>query len=135
MTTVAASFSSFQRRVSRAGSAGKVNVQRNGFVEAISTGTGLLAIHRSLQRIVSAGTVKQYRTPASLTSDYSQPILYGFFDYLDQEDSPVGEDISFCRRFRASKGRIYVLVTDEIVHVGNIRVPGVYLNKLKRGAI
>jgi hypothetical protein len=44
--------------------------------------------------------------------------MYGFFDRMPGDGSYVGEDVSFCRRWRFLGGEVFGLFGAEIGHVG-----------------
>jgi hypothetical protein len=62
-------------------------------------------------------------------------VLQCFESLVDQRGIYVGEDVSFCHRWREGcGGEIWSVVTETIVHKGADTFVGRYLTKLEHGA-
>jgi hypothetical protein len=84
----------------------------DGFIEIEASGTGCMLIKRRvLQRMI-----EQY--PETYGYRSAGRIFHRLFD-IDYEDGGlVGEDYAFCRRWRATGGKIYADTKADMVHVG-----------------
>jgi hypothetical protein len=101
-------------------------------------GTGVMLIQRTVFE-----RLKQ-RYPELWTEDTGDSyaplglqggVLQCFEALVDQRGLYLGEDISFCRRWREGcDGEIWSVVTETIVHKGSNAFVGRYLTKLEHGA-
>ena len=105
----------------------------NGICGVASIGTGLLLICSSaLEALAASGRISRFVTTFPYSHWYHHSHYYGFFTHLQAEGRDYGEDYSFCRRWRElCEGRIRVLVTDKVGHIGPLPVLGRYLERLQ----
>jgi hypothetical protein len=104
----------------------------NGFAKATYVGTGLLLIRRSVfeELMTHYPDLKGRGFDQSAYPHHSQN--WGFFNHIPQENSSLlGEDVSFCRRWRATGGEIWADVASNISHIGRYKYQGNYLDYLK----
>jgi hypothetical protein len=83
-------------------------------------GTGLMLVKISALRLMrETGKLREQRKNGLITS-YGGPI-FGYFDKIDLEGDYLGEDYSFCERWRSiCGGEIFALLSEPIGHVGTI---------------
>jgi hypothetical protein len=110
-------------------------VVSNGLCEAGSIGTGLLLIcTKALARMVTKRAVEDFRTTFPYTQWHHHDIYHGFFHHVTLDGALVGEDYSFCHRWRLEcGGAIHAIVDEEIFHIGPLPVIGRYVDRLKAG--
>jgi len=107
-----------------------------GVCEVEAIGAGLLLVRRdALQAMVDAGVAEAFLTSFPYSQWYRQTRYHGFFVHMLADGAFLGEDISFCRRWKACGGTIHALCDEEIMHVGPIPVVGRYFDKLKAGRV
>ncbi len=105
-------------------------LQQSDFIEVTHIATGLLLVSRgALLRMMSSGAVAEYRNDPS-AAWYTRPTYHGFFDTVVNEGFALGEDYSFCERWRKTGGKIYALTSEYLGHVGPIPFFGRYQDKL-----
>lgn len=113
----------------------KVDVN-NGICEVEALGTGLMLVRRDvLEALVRTGAISRYRNHFPYDQYLKQQHYHGFFDYVIEDGACLGEDISFCRRWRQTGGKILAICDQEIMHIGPLPVLGRYLDRLKAGRI
>lgn len=114
--------------------AGNVQVV-NGICEVASVGTGLMLISReALQTMRERAAVESYAVGFPYNQWFKGPQYVGFFEHIKLNGAYVGEDYSFCHRWRHEcKEPLYALVDEEVQHVGPLPVLGRYTDKLKIG--
>jgi hypothetical protein len=110
---------------------------KEGICEVASIGTGLLLISRSaLEQLQGSSRVRRYVAGFPYNQWYGGTHYFGFFEHLQIDEAFIGEDYSFCMRWTEDcKGRIHAVINKEIVHIGNIPIPGRYLDRLKAGML
>lgn len=99
----------------------------DGFARAEHVGAGVLLVRREVfEQLMS-------RFPELEGRGFGRdayPDLernWGFFNPIDTEDGvPLSEDLSFCERWRAAGGEIWVDVVGAVTHVGLHRFRGSY---------
>lgn len=84
----------------------------DGITEVAAVGMGLCLIEVGLLRRMLAGG-KLHKHEAHKFDDYEQPI-YGFFDRMTGQS----EDVSFCTRVRELGEKVFVLLTEDVGHIG-----------------
>jgi hypothetical protein len=92
---------------------------RDGFVRALSAGTGFLRLRRS----ALAAMMERYpelRYSRAKAGNGGGPWAYALFNCLiDGEDGPyLSEDYSFCRLWTRMGGEIWVDLESRVRHVG-----------------
>ncbi len=93
---------------------------REGFIEVEGIGGGCLLIRRdAVDKMVAdfPGMVRPYMTLDDMKNAGGARTL-SFFDQIVTDDGKVGEDFSFCRRWRLAGGVVWASVAYEIQHVG-----------------
>ena len=106
-----------------------------GLCEADSIGTGLLLIStEALAAMVRQGSAEAFRTAFPYSQWHHHAEYHGFFHHLTLDGAVLGEDYSFCHRWRAGcQGTIHAIVDEEIFHIGPLPVIGRYVDRLKAG--
>ncbi len=107
----------------------------NGICEVVGIGTGLLLISTAaLKAMIDANVVEQYKVYFPYNQWFKGDVYYGFFEHINIDGVHLGEDYSFCHRWvKDCNGKVYALVSEEIMHVGAVPVLGRYLDKLSQG--
>jgi hypothetical protein len=96
-------------------------VSDGGFIEAEVVGTGFLMLRRSVFEKMIAAHPELKRVADPTFPDYQkvQPHYYGFFDMIVEPNGrQLGEDVSFCKRWRDIGGKIYCDRQSELTHTG-----------------
>lgn len=105
---------------------GEAEFRGRSFLEVEGIGTGLLLIRRDAITTMIEKFPELIRDHM-LIADFQQcKRTLGFFDQIMSEKGKVAEDISFCRRFRETGGKVWANLNHEIVHVGNHEFRGCY---------
>lgn len=103
-------------------------VSRQGFVKARYAGTGFMMIRRAaLERMVGHYPELQYRSEHKGNDPFEgNPWRSALFNCLiDPETSTyLSEDFSFCHRWAAMGGEIWVDLTSKLQHVGSMVFQG-----------
>ena len=97
---------------------GPARLNENGLAYAIYAPTGFMKIRRNV--------FEQLSKSCSMYS-YKDELFYDFFGRIP----PLGEDSSFCKRWRDIGGEIFVELDCDISHYGVKEYAGNYLNFLK----
>lgn len=107
----------------------------NGLCEAASIGTGLLLIRtEALAEMVRRGVAEPFRTAFPYSQWHGHETYSGFFHHITLDGAILGEDYSFCHRWRVEcQGTIHAVVDEEIFHIGPLPVIGRYVDRLKAG--
>jgi len=94
-----------------------------GFTRFACIGMGVALIATSaLRKMIEMGAAKSRAPSAGVP-------VYGFFDPIP--DRPMGEDYSFCCRWReACGGEVWVLADEQIGHVGQHTFVGTWLDAI-----
>ena len=108
---------------------------KNGICEVGSLGTGLLLISvAALKKMVAIGAAKPYGCHFPYNQWHKHGTYHGFFEHLIVDGQYIGEDYSFCKRWvEECKGRIYAVIDQEILHIGQLPVIGRYIDRIKAG--
>ncbi len=88
----------------------------NSIYEVNSIGGGFLVLHRRVfQKILKHGSTGsfQFNTPSESTD------IYGFFNNITNDGSFIGEDYSFCERYKKAGGKIFAYNGPGITHHGS----------------
>ena len=95
-------------------------VERNGFYRATRTGTGLMLIKREVFETLKAAYPDLYRPAAGTYYEHQglRHVLQCFDPAYDDNGVAVGEDVAFCRRWRATGGELWVVFDETVGHVG-----------------
>jgi hypothetical protein len=87
----------------------------SGLIEVERVGTGFLRLRRDcLQALVAANPGLKLRNPQRP----GDPNLYALFDTSIVDGQYVGEDFSFCDRWRALGGKVFIDPAIELAHHG-----------------
>lgn len=108
---------------------------RGNFLEVEGLGCGAFLIRRdAIDKMIEWDAQREDGVPSlirdhMLLTDFrarGAKRTLGFFDSLMSPDGKVAEDISFCRRWRATGGRVWANIGYEITHAGNHEFKGCY---------
>lgn len=101
-------------------------IAKKGFVRATLAGTGIMLIQRRVFELMAELPGLMGRGAEIMQRDgYSGRLLQCFRPIIQSNNLPLGEDLSFCRRWVEScGGEIWVSVDHEIQHVGNFAFKG-----------
>jgi hypothetical protein len=105
--------------------------ERDGFVTARYTGTGFMLIKRQvLERMMTGYPETQYCTmqtyPAPATGPGAGAPYHNLFDCMVHPETRMylSEDYTFCHRFRALGGQIWLDMRSKLRHVGAMEFEG-----------
>jgi hypothetical protein len=108
---------------------------RDGFARAVSVGTGALVIRRNAIETMQSRfpELKGQGFPDEAENLPRAANNWGFFNPLvaATDGRNAGEDIGFCRRWRACGGEIWADVVSDTIHVGRYAHRGNYLDFLR----
>lgn len=93
---------------------------RKGFIEVDGLGGGCLLIRRDAVTAMIEKfpeLVRPYMTIPDMRYA-GAPRTFGFFDCLRVPEGKVSEDISFCRRYRETGGKVWASTAYEFTHEG-----------------
>lgn len=95
-------------------------VERDGFYRATRTGTGLMLIKREVFETLRDAYPDLYRPAGGTYYEFQglTHVLQCFDPAYDENGVSVGEDVSFCRRWQATGGQLWVVYDDAVGHVG-----------------
>jgi hypothetical protein len=95
-------------------------VERDGFYRAKRTGTGLMLIKREVFETLRDTCPELYRPAAGSYYEHQglRHVLQCFDPAYDENGVAMGEDVSFCRRWQAAGGELWVVYDDTVGHVG-----------------
>ena len=95
--------------------------QENGFATGTYAGTGFQLIKRSVfERLMTAHPELQYQAVHAYPPQSGSKNLYALFDCMIDPvtGAYLSEDFSFCRRWRAIGGEIWLDLTSRLTHTG-----------------
>lgn len=102
----------------------ELEVDEAGLVEIAACGAGFLLIKRSVfERMMAAHPELRYEGSGSSTPG-AEPYLHDFFSVRIVDGTLLGEDFSFCRRWRDLGGQIWLDPTIILGHHGGRRYVG-----------
>lgn len=93
---------------------------RRGFLEVEGLGAGCLLIRRDAVAAMIEkfpDLIFDYMTLTDMAQAGAKR-TFGFFDPIRVETGKVSEDISFCRRWRETGGKVWASIGHQITHVG-----------------
>lgn len=95
-------------------------VERDGFYRATRTGTGLMLIKREVFETLRDAHPELYRPTAGTYYEHQRlsHVLQCFDPLYDEGGVSMGEDVSFCRRWQATGGEVWVVFDDTVGHIG-----------------
>lgn len=103
-----------------AGSGIEAPESRQGFIEVEGLGMGCFLIRRdAITTMIEKfpELVFDYMTLTDLAKMGAKR-TFGFFDPIRGPNGKVSEDISFCRRYRETGGKVWASVAHSVTHVG-----------------
>ena len=107
----------------------------NGVIEVTHSPTGCMMIKRSVfDKMIKAYPDKNIIQKTVINGEYvNRPNLWNFFDTLHDPITKtyMGEDFSFCQRWKDIGGKCYAYITDSIVHIGEHQYEGRFADELK----
>jgi hypothetical protein len=107
----------------------------NGVIEVTHSPTGCMMIKRSvIDKMIKAYPDKNIVQKTVINGEYiERPHLWNFFDTMHDPVTKtyMGEDFSFCQRWKDIGGKCYAYIKDEIVHVGEHQYEGKFQDELK----
>lgn len=95
--------------------------ERDGFVTAEYAGTGFMLIKRdALERMQAAYPETRYSAAHDRATPNESQNLYALFDCLIAPETGeyLSEDYTFCRRWRALGGEVWLDTRSELIHIG-----------------
>ena len=111
-----------------------INVD-NGVMEVTHSPTGCMMIKRSVfDKMIKAYPDKNIVQKTVINGEYvDKPNLWNFFDTLHDPRTKtyMGEDFSFCQRWKDIGGKCYAYVNDTIIHIGEHQYEGRFADELK----
>jgi hypothetical protein len=100
---------------------------RGAFVTAEFAGTGFMLIRRNVfERMIEAYPHTHYTAAHISSSAPATRNLYALFDCMIEEETShyLSEDYTFCKRFRAIGGKVWLNTHSNLVHVGSFDYSG-----------
>jgi hypothetical protein len=101
------------------------NQPQNGFLRAEYGATGFMLINRRvLEKMAQAYPELRYRSDHTVAAAHSMQsasesnFRYAFFDTMIADGQSLPEDYSFCKRWRALGGEIWIDLESRFSHVG-----------------
>lgn len=94
---------------------------RDGFVTADFAGTGFMLIRReAIERMVKAYPETHYTAAHNFTHAPRSRNLYALFDCIIEPETGhyLSEDYTFCRRWRAIGGKVWLDTQTRLLHIG-----------------
>lgn len=94
--------------------------QRRGFIEVEGLGMGCFLIRRDAVTAMIEkfpDLIFDYMTLTDLAKAGAKR-TFGFFDPIRGPSGKVSEDISFCRRYRETGGKVWASIAHNVTHVG-----------------
>ncbi len=106
--------------------------RRGGFVRATMSGTGIMLIQRHVfERMAELPGLMGRGAEIMQRDGYSGRLLQCFRPIIQSDNLPLGEDLSFCRRWvQECDGEIWVSIDHEIQHVGPFTFKGRFADRL-----
>jgi hypothetical protein len=104
------------------------NTARNGFAKALQVGAGFMLIKREVFAAMFGHYPELKYSGAALMNDplARNPFRYALFNCMIDEATGayLGDDASFCRRWRNMGGEIWVDLESRLRHVGTVSFEG-----------
>lgn len=94
------------------------HVQRHGFWQAEHAPAGLMLIRRDVLTTLRDRCPELYRPAAGSQYRGLTNVLLAFDSVQDDNGVSLGEDVSFCRRWRTLGGEIWALMDEVVGHAG-----------------
>lgn len=113
-----------------------IKVYENGIAEVGAVPTGCTLIKRSVfEKMIKEYPNLKIKQDTYVNGELKQhDYLYNFFDtYFDEKTNKYyGEDYNFCRLWKAIGGKVHIVLTEKVVHVGEYRYEGNILDTIKK---
>lgn len=108
---------------------------KNGFVEMDRGPTGFMLLTKKVFKVIQDKFPElKYTQAYSMNMQVIPKDIYGYFDMMsDEKGQRMGEDFSFCARWKEAGGRIYAYIMNDMGHHGRHSFTGKYLDILKHG--
>jgi len=101
-----------------------------GFARFRAIGMGLSLIACDALRIMIERLSLAAQTPVTARATFP---VYGFFDRITVNATPMAEDYSFCHRWTSCGGEVWAMLDEPIFHVGSHRFIGSFMDKISGG--
>ncbi len=110
-----------QLRYVGAPSEGAAKEERDGFVAADFAGTGFMLIKRAvLEEMMLAYPETRFTATHNRATPNPSPNQYALFDCIIEKESGhyLSEDYTFCKRWRAIGGKVWLDSQSQLMHIG-----------------
>jgi len=100
---------------------GAAREERDGFAKAEFVGTGFLLIARAaLEAMIAAYPETRYTASHNRASPNPSPNQYALFDCVIEKETGhyLSEDYTFCKRWRAIGGEVWLDTRSRLIHIG-----------------
>ncbi len=95
--------------------------QKDGFVTAEFAGTGFMLIQRSvLEQMIQAYPETRFTASHNRPTPNPSPNQYALFDCIIEKETGhyLSEDYTFCKRWRAIGGELWLDTQSRLIHIG-----------------
>jgi hypothetical protein len=100
---------------------GDEKAERDGFVTADFAGTGFMLIQRAVfQEMMAAYPETRFTASHNRSTPNLSPNQYALFDCIIEKESGhyLSEDYTFCKRWRAIGGKVWLDTQSRLMHIG-----------------
>ena len=108
-------------------------VVNNGIIEITHAPAGCLLIKRSVfDKLIEAFPDRKIKQKSVINGEYEEKDnYYNFFDTVHDKKTQtyMGEDFGFCKLWREVDGKIFAIVDEYIMHVGEHQYIGRYMDE------
>jgi len=108
-------------------------VVNNGIIEITHAPAGCLLIKRSVfDKLIKAFPDRKIKQKSVINGEYEEKDnYYNFFDTVHDKETQtyMGEDFGFCKLWREVNGKIFAIVDEYIMHVGEHQYIGRYMDE------
>jgi hypothetical protein len=94
---------------------------RDGFVTGEFAGTGFMLIKRgAIEKMTKAYAETRYTAAHNFTHAKQSRNLYALFDCMIERETGhyLSEDYTFCKRWRAIGGKVWLNTKSALIHIG-----------------
>ncbi len=95
--------------------------EQNGFVTADFAGTGFMLIQRGVfEKMMAAYPETRFTASHNRATPNPSPNQYALFDCIIEKETGhyLSEDYTFCKRWRAVGGEVWLDTTSKLMHIG-----------------
>jgi len=113
--------STAQLRYVGASCQGEAREERDGFVTAEFAGTGFMLIRRdAFEAMMAAYPETRFTASHNRATPNPSPNQYALFDCMIEKETGhyLSEDYTFCKRWRAIGGKVWLDTRSRLIHVG-----------------